>query len=110
MTGRVLASVAVLFARTGCSNDGSIVPTPPGCAESTAISAGVAQAIGGSDITGQDLVEAMGMTPDTPPLVNGVSAGIAVFSGLGDIEPTQGSTFAWLSTGVAGAGTNKAVV
>jgi hypothetical protein len=113
MTGRapaaLVSAMLALPALTGCSNDGSIVPTPPGCAESTGIT-GAQPILGGSDITGMDLVQAMGLDPVTPPLVNGVSAGIAVFSGLGEIEPTQGSTFAWMSTGVAGAGTTSAVV
>lgn len=109
MAGRALPLVAATLLFTGCQNDGAIVPAPPGCSDSEAISAEPVSA-GGSSITAVDLVQAMGMTPSTTPMVSGVSAGTAVFSGLGEIEPTQGSTFAWLSTGVAGAGTNDAVV
>lgn len=109
MAGRSLPLVAAAtFLLAGCSNDAAIVDAPPGCSDSAAISSSAAT--GGSDITGADLVQAMGMDPDEAPLLTGMSAGTAVFSGLGEIDPTQGSTFAWLSTGVAGAGTNEAVV
>ena len=97
----------------GCSNEGGIVSLPPGCAESEAASAGAIAAIvaAGSPVSAEDLIDAMGMEAAAAPApsLSGEADQAAVFPGLGVVEPTQGSMFAWLSTGVAGAGTTSAV-
>lgn len=110
MRARILLLAGVLGV-AGCSNDGAIVNAPAGCADSAASSsASGASATGTTVVTAVELLAAMGMEPEaTAPLFTGNGSAAGVFSGLGEIEPTQGSTFAWLSTGVAGAGTDSAV-
>lgn len=61
--------------------------------------------------TADDLVRAMGREPEngTPSVLLGSPLAAAVFDGLGELDPTEGGSFVWLSTGVAGAGTESAV-
>ncbi|HVO32115.1 MAG TPA: choice-of-anchor L domain-containing protein [bacterium] len=56
------------------------------------------------------LLAAMDVTDATSNVsLSAVANQAAAFAGLGSLTPQVGSTFAWLSTGVAGAGTSKAL-
>lgn len=57
------------------------------------------------------LLAAMDVNPGDAiaPTLTGHMSQSAAFSSLGSISPTEGSTMAWLSTGVAGAGTPSSV-
>ena len=126
---RALATVATILLATGCANDASLVNAPaPGCDETTAESspitnaaltrtprrATIAPVVAPASFAATDaaeLVRAMGREPDAsmPPSLMGSPLAAAVFSGLGELEPTEGSSVVWLSTGIAGAGTGSAV-
>lgn len=111
MRGRMVVLTCVLGA-AGCANEGAIVNAPPGCSDASSVSAGLAATASGgvTPVTAEELLNAMGVDPEgTTPVLTGSPLAIAVFDDLGSVEPTQGSTFAWLSTGVAGAGTSSAV-
>ena len=102
----------VLVAVTSaCQNDSGGIVNAPGCTDSGASASGVSAALGGGPtVTAGDLVAAMGgPDPSVAPTFTGSGYAVAVFPGLGELDATQGSTFAWLSTGVAGAGTTSAV-
>lgn len=113
-TPRPVSAVFLLACATAlaaCSNEGSVVPLPPGCAAPDASPTPIAT-VAPVAATAAQLVEAMGMPPGLfpPPFLSGEPEQAAVFPGLGTAVPTEGATFAWLSTGVAGAGTPSALV
>src|SRR5688500_4949365 len=118
---RVLA-VASILVLSGCVNDASLVNAPlPGCDENDATGSpasvfaepgvrmprrgepntAVAEPVMFAEpATGADLVRAMGREPDgemTPTLMGSPLAS-AIFSGLGELDPTEGGSFVWLST------------
>lgn len=61
--------------------------------------------------TADELLAAMDVDPSgaVQASLSGHALSAAAFPGLGMVQPVEGSTFAWLSTGVAGAGTPYAV-
>ncbi len=64
-------------------------------------------AIGSAASNPSDLLSAMNveLSAVTSASLSGHFTQSAIFPGLGSVSPSRGSTFAWLSTGVAGAGT-----
>ena len=61
--------------------------------------------------TASNLVRAMGADPESAVSLTyvGHPNANAIFDDLGALEPMEGNSFAWLSTGLAGAGTDSAV-
>jgi len=55
------------------------------------------------------LVAAMDVPGASSPTLTGKPLQAAAFNGLGSLNPTHGSNMAWLSTGIAGAQTNKSL-
>lgn len=125
---RLLPLASVVFV-TAC-NDSSLVNAPPaGCADEAAEAISLAPSTSHdrvprraqipvasppaqlAAVSADDLIRAMGREPDagSPALLLGSPLASAVFTGLGDLEPSEGNSFVWLSTGVAGAGTTEAV-
>jgi len=114
MRPRSLFLASLLAAATSaCQNDTGGIVNAPGCsdAESISAAAGAVSAGGGTPVTADELIAAMGgPSPATAPVFLGNGYAAAVFPGLGGLDATQGSNFAWISTGIAGAGTTSAVV
>lgn len=131
-----LPLAAFVLAASACANDSSLVNAPlPGCEGAGESAQGISSDATVSTparvarraqtpptvapppssfaayATADDLVRAMGRDPEagTPAILVGSPLASAVFQGLGDLDATQGNSFVWLSTGVAGAGTDSAV-
>ena len=130
---RRLLSVACVLSFTAACNDASLVNTlAAGCADAgetaEAISLAPASPMKGAPrrenipvlapppasfapSSADDLIRAMGREPDddSSAVLLGSPLASAAFAGLGELEPSEGNSFVWLSTGVAGAGTHQAV-
>lgn len=124
---RRILPVSCALAVTGC-NDSRLVDAPrPGCEQAAQIRDAVPsfprgpRPISGAGraapaaaafaaASADDLLRAMDVDPSgAQTSLIGHPNAVAVFHGLGALHPSEGSTFAWLSTGVAGAGTSSAV-
>lgn len=108
---RLLAVACVLIVASSACNDSSLVNAPqPGCADDASAGAETSSALTAVS-SADDLVRAMGQDPNAaaPAVLVGSPLASAVFTGLGELEPSEGGSFVWLSTGVAGAGTTQAV-
>ncbi|HVO32075.1 MAG TPA: choice-of-anchor L domain-containing protein, partial [bacterium] len=75
-------------------------------ASSDAVPANASQLLDAMDVT--STLAAEGETVTSSSLTD-VSKQAAAFMGLGSVQPVTGPSFAWLSTGVAGSGTAKAL-
>lgn len=109
-----LSLLAALAGLAGC-NDGSVVAAARCTSGSThsAMTTPPDAVAAGS----QALLDAMDVT-STLAIANQTASAVALgdtpkqaaaYAGLGAIQPLNGATFAWLSTGYAGAGTPKAL-
>lgn len=118
------------LATAGCVNDNTLtagVPVDPCAGTSEAIHAApetlAARSVGNvyrpshvasaatAPPNADALLEAMGVDLDLvgARALSGDPRQAAAFPDLGALEPTEGASFAWLSTGVAGAGTARSV-
>lgn len=80
-----------------------------GMAASTApdaVPANAQQLLDAMDVTDTMTIEGTSVTSQS---LSDVAKQAAAFMGLGSLQPVRGSNFAWISTGVAGAGTSKAL-
>ena len=98
--------VACFFLLAGCENQSGLVTNGP-CEAPSAVTAQSQSSAATAGATVDQLLEAMDASLGTvnSKSVNANAAQIAVFNGLGDLDPTEGASMAWFSTGVAGAGT-----
>lgn len=92
----------------GCAGGGASADTdlPVECASRE--NATEASGVGGPfDV--EDVFAAAGAPVPVAAVMTGDEFAIAAFTQLGSVAPTSGKSFAWLSTGVAGAGTIQEV-